>query len=369
MASSISGKAKLALAALALGSICLLGPSTLSQAHAQEGQFSFGPGPRPCSHSRPCGQGATLVSVIEFPNPSVGHAVINSYSISPGQDGSLVGTFNLPSIFVQGGPATDSAGQIYVLGNFVEGLLSCQILVYPAGSAGATTPSRTIDAPGCTEALTVDPVGRLYAGYMPGNNTVPTTVSVYSATATGAATPLRTLQLTDVEGINDIAADAAGNIYVAAYMRPNSQPAVAVYSPDASGPATSSHTIPVVGAGVVGVAVDAEGDIFANVVRGYSNSPEYVIEEFAPGADGAAAPTNTIRLPPTPALRSQSYGVRVDGAGNVFTMVYLDLIRAPEPNSFALLYGFARRSTAAATPIVQVTFPPSFFMWQVYALH
>jgi beta-propeller repeat-containing protein len=187
----------------------------------------------------------------------------------------------------------------------------------------------------------------------------PPTVTVYSATASGSAVPLRTLQLTNVgsTSVSDIAADAAGNIYVTGYVI-GAGSVIAVYSPTANGPATPMRTITFgETANVYGVAVDAAGDVFANVCPSGCTDTDFVIEEFAPGASGAATPVNTINVlnvSVTSLTRGLRGGpVRLDGVGNIFTS--LTLISEPGANVANVIYGFGPTTTGSATPTVQIT--------------
>jgi hypothetical protein len=188
-----------------------------------------------------------------------------------------------------------------------------------------------------------------------GENNGPPTVAVYAAGASGAATPVRTLALTGVlSPVSDMVADATGNIYVAGYI--GNGWAIAVYSPSASGPSTPSRTIEfgLNGSMVAyGVAVNSAGNIFANVGSSSPSGPT-VLEEFAPGANGAATPINTINLTAVSSWQIAGGGpVRLDGAGNIFTSVQLE---DPETGlNVIVFYGYAPNATGNAVPAVQIT--------------
>jgi hypothetical protein len=284
-------------------------------------------------------------------------AGIAAYSTVPANDGSFVGILTLPSSpLYYGGPlATDPIGQIYVAGG--DGTNhEAQILVYPPNSTGTATPSRTINISDVNR-LAVDPTGRVYVLNLGANNGPPT-VAVYAADASGTATPVRTLVLTGVlPPVEDMVADAAGNIYVAAEI--GNGWAVAVYSPTANGPSEPSRTIDFGPGGlawVYGVAVNPAGNIFATVCSGCDDRAS-AIEEFAPGASGPAAPINTINLTGGSLGQTIAGGpVRVDGAGNIFTSLQLSV---PETGQLIMVfYGFAPNATGNATPTVQIT-PPN----------
>jgi hypothetical protein len=278
---------------------------------------------------------------------------IVGYSTVPADNGSSIGTLTLPpSPLYYGGPlATDPGGQIYVA--TADGTShAAQILIYLPNSTGAAAPSRTINIIDVNR-LAVDPAGRVYVLNLAGDLGAPT-VSVYSADSSGSATPFRTLVLTNVlPPVADIAADAAGNLYVAAYI--GNSWTVAVYPPTAAGPSMPTRTIDFGAYGtsiVYGVAVDSAGDIFANVASSSYNGPR-AIEEFAPGSNGSPTPINTINL--TVGTPWQIIGggpVRIDGAGNIFTSLQL-LSHETALNSI-VIYGFGPTATGNAAPTVQI---------------
>jgi hypothetical protein len=276
---------------------------------------------------------------------------IKGYSAVAGNNTSPVDTLTYPPSYYGGPLATDASGQIYVAVAIdpIDPSNLGDIFIYPPNPTGAATPSRTIDIGSYgVAALAVDPAGLLYVA---NNGSTASTVTVYSTTAIGTATPLRTLQLTNV-GVIDIAADAGGNMYVAGPM--GTEQVVAVYPPTATGPSTPTRTITLVGySRVFGVAVDPAGHIFASVWPGYSNGAGYVIEEFAPEASGAATPINTINLNVgSPWTIIGGGPVRLDGAGNIFTSLFL----TNPVNLFTdVIYGYEPTATSDAAPFVQIT--------------
>jgi len=260
-------------------------------------------------------------------------------------------TLSYPPSYYGGPIATDSTGQIYVAVTIDANnhpLDLEEILVYPPNSTGAPAPLRIINtSSNNVSALAVDPTGLLYVA---NEGTTASTVTVYSATASGAATPLRTLVLTNV-GVTDIAADAAGNIYVAGPM--NTEQVISVYPPTATGPAAPTRTIDFGISTVAGVAVSPAGNIFANVWPG-QNIGIFAIEEFAPGANGSAIPINTINLNVGAPWTIIGGGpVRLDGAGNIFTSLFL----STNPGNLYtdVIYGYEPTASGDAAPFVQIT--------------
>ncbi len=304
---------------------------------------------------------ATLAYVFGVQSDTYG---MLTYSTAPANNGSPVAS--LRAAGQQGPIATDSAGQIYIGGapNPVDPNDLGDIFIYPPNSTGNASPSRTIRLSFFPNRIAVDPTGRVYVLDLPDGyeNGALMTVSVYAADASGPATPLRTIVLTNVVPIvTDMVADGPGNLYLGALLRNPNQWTVAVYSPTANGPSTPARTIdfgPDGLAWVYGVGVDSKGDIFANVCSGCCYEGASTIEEFAPGAQGAAVPINTIN-PSAGSLGQINAGgpVRVDGAGNIFTSL---AIWPPglAPGPVNVFYGFAPDATGDAVPTVQFA-PPN----------
>jgi hypothetical protein len=270
-----------------------------------------------------------------------------AYSTTSAASSSPTGTLTLPPLY-EGWPlAADSTGQLYVGG------LNGSVLAYSPNSAGAATPSRTISVSSSDEIinLAVDPKGLLYVGTVGMDRYA---VTVYSAEASGAALPLRTVQLPYSDSVQflDVTADAAGTIYVVFYPAvPSAGPLgyIDVYAPDATGPTpTRTITFPSV---VYGVAVDGAGHLFADTCPTLAGC---TIEEFAPDANGAASPINTITVPNQPAGMQYWGGpVSLDGAGNIFVSSGIRNPSTDVVNFF--IYGFAPTATGNATPSRQIT--------------
>jgi hypothetical protein len=317
-------------------------------------------------HRQPPSQAATVAYTWGISAGNGTPLTILERSVSPGSD-SPIATLILPAS-CNGGPfAVDSAGQLYVA-CFISAFDS-QILIYPPASSGAATPSRTIEVSDSYEitSLTVGATGLLYAGSLdfgegPGNGkwgnwgAGGSGVAVYSAEASGLATPLRTIKFassfnnTREYVFYDVAVDAAGNIYSVRTPFASGSPGyIDVYPAAAHGVVRPIRTISLSSA-VYGVAVDAAGDVFANACLEYVGCS---IERFAPNADGAARPVSTIVLPDQPAGMVFAGGpVRLDGNGNRFAS--LDFYNPSTGDLTFIVYALGP-TAYSTTPIVQMS--------------
>jgi len=295
-----------------------------------------------------------------------GYTAINAYSTVPANNGSLIGTITLPTSYFGVFLATDSAGQVYVAAASAA-YPALTFFTLPPDSTGTATLSGTINVNpnfGVT-AIAVDSAGRFYVAGAPYSSEPaadqPTpTVTVYSATANGAATPLRTLQLTGLLAPADVAVDTLGDIYVAGLTKDWAS-VIAVYPPPANGPSRPCRTIRLVGNNEFdSVAVDYSGNIFASVCRDCLSSggiidANYAIEKFEPDADGDASPIDIINLTAeSPWTILWPGAVRVDGAGNIFTALTLQKFD-PLFHMSTVLYGFGPNASGSAVPTVQIT--------------
>lgn len=304
------------------------------------------PGPSPAR-----GNPASYV----YANSPWGSNSVQIYSATSGTQTTLLGTLDLPSIAGGLSLSTDSHGQIYAVGN--NGLNNFQIFVFAANATGAAKPLRTIDLNYQVNRVAVDPAGRIYVLDLPANWTTGgvLTVRVYSASANGAAQPMRTFQLKNVlMPVEDISADMWGNLYCTCFFE--NQWTVAVYSSRASGVVLPNRTINFGMSFLWGVAADPAGDVFVNVCDGCYTSATG-IEEFAPGASGTATPINTINFNVESPYKIFSGGLlRLDGAGNLYTA--LDLQSDPWSSPMQVYYGFAANASGNATPTLEID--PSF---------
>jgi hypothetical protein len=282
---------------------------------------------------------------------------ILEFSIASPKSTSPLGTLTLP-FSCDGGPlATDSLGQLYVA--CFSPTSAPLVLVYPPNASGSVAPIRTINLSKSyyeIATLTVDANDQLYVGALENSteDNPPFAVIVYAQEASGSAVPLRTLQLPASDGLLAVAVDGTGNIYVAQYpeLYYGSGPVslVNVYSASATGSAVPLRTIDF-SYFIYGLAVDQSGRVFVTAGIGPDNILA-AIEEFAPDATGNATPTNTIGLTALPDSPGTSIGggsVHVDGAGNVFAA-----FNGGGDASFnSVLYGFGAATAGNVVPIAQ----------------
>ncbi len=277
------------------------------------------------------GGGGTPASVVYMWGFNAGNGApqtILKYTAGSAESGDPLSTLQLPAQYTGRGLTTDSSNQLYV--GVTNAASNSQVLVYADGASGAAVATRVIDVPNTPQCLFVDATGNLYVGASVGTNIV---VSVYGADAAGQAVPPRTVQSPTNKQIIDIAADTAGNLYVAGFPLYDSGNIpygfIDVYSPDATGSAEPERSISFPEF-IGGVAVDRTGNVFVSVESslstGVSQANSVAVEEFAPEANGYATPARVINLPEqaVPAGESGSTGagggaVRFDGAGNIFT--------------------------------------------------
>ncbi len=289
----------------------------------------------------------------------VGYEGIYGYAVQ--SSNVPVGALTYPPPYYYGNVATDSSGLIYVAMDCCGGAPEIRIYSPESLGEGETAPEQTIRTHfNVVEALAVVN-GLVYVADTQPNGMQ--AVYVYSSTVRGNSEkrnsdPVRTLILTNFQLIEDIAADAAENIYVAGWDH-NGTKIIAVYPPGTSGsdPAPN-RTIVFLNSEVYGVAVDAAGDIFASSCQSCSSaSMELDIEEFAPDANGVATPVRTILLPQMTSPFVVGGPVRLDGAGDIFVAACILPNNSPVCNT--IIFGFRPTDAGNDTPFVQVA-PPTY---------
>ena len=219
--------------------------------------------------------------------------------------------------------AVDTAGNLYVSASVVTSPpMLYEIQVYAPTATGAATPARTITSASLTAPATsiaVDATGEIYA--LTGNS-----ISVFAATATGTSTPVRLISgaLTLLNSPRCIAVDSAQNIYIANTNGNN----VLLFSSTATGNVAPAGILSGAATGIatpLGVALNSAGDIYVASFNQPSNSS--LVLEFAPAATGNAAPTRALTSVASYALS----GLAVDALDNLYVFT-----QAPTTNQLAV---------------------------------
>lgn len=293
--------------------------------------------------------GASTVYVVQ--QPQTGTGSILQFALSVNGALTPVATLTPPTGFTVTAVATDTASQIYVGGYLGTYGATPEILVYPAGSSGTATPSRTILSLSndfyVVNSMVVDATGQLYVGSnSPG-------VAIFSPTATGAATPTRLItgSATVLNNVLGVAVDTAGNLY-ASTITATQVPTgiIVVFASTANGNASPARTITSSSTSIFyGIAVDSASNIYANVDSNTGLSGSAIVE-FAAGATGAATPIASI----TGAATGLTYGggLRRDAVGNLYA------VEANVVSGAVSLIAFSPSATGNASPGLAFTSAP-----------
>jgi hypothetical protein len=211
-----------------------------------------------------------------------------------------------------------------------------EILIYAPGSNGMAKPTRTITGnstglEGFTQnsisGLAVDSSGNIYvsSGLIKGG-VVNDGISVFASTADGDVAPTNVITMTDIGTftMGQIAVDFAGNIYVVA-SQSLTPGAILIFASNSTGtvPPTSTITGPeTMLDGIEGVAVDSQGNIYVSNVDG---AGVFSIFEFSAGSTGNVAPMRTISGSAT--TMNAIGNLTVDSAGNIYVLNDINILK------------------------------------------
>jgi hypothetical protein len=232
------------------------------------------------------------------------------------------------------GLAVDATGNLFV-GGTISGNgpnASAEVLIYAPGAMGAATPSRTIagastglSVPGLSgiDALALDSSGNLYvSSFVNIGGILYPSVSVFSNTANGNVAPTNIIggNATTINGFfpGQIAVDSANNVYTAGGSLPQAD-SILIFNSKSNGNVPPTGMI----AGsntmledVVGIAVDSEGNIYATNGNANGATPSIVV--FSSGSTGNATPVRTITGAATTMIAPGN--LTVDSAGNIYVL-------------------------------------------------
>jgi hypothetical protein len=210
------------------------------------------------------------------------------------------------------------------------------VFTFPTTANGTTTPSATLNLPDGFYAvsLATGPTGKIYVGGENGED--PPQILVYAAGATGAATPVATytasagttFDFPDFMTVND-----KGQLFV--MSDDQTIEGYAANATSTSAPAQYLTWYQTNNAFSYGIGADHDGNIYVDEVGGG------VINVFAAGATGSAAPTRSIT-----GVGSDSFGIlfgiTADADGNVMVVSYnpnddpFEAVPAPRPSKLHL---------------------------------
>jgi hypothetical protein len=226
-------------------------------------------------------------------------------------------------------------GEIFGTGGGSGGppLASVEILVYAPGADG-THPTRTITSrslqinQGGINALTVDSSGNLYVSAVLAAPNLGSGVAIFSPTANGDSVPIRVIggNATTIVGLGaiPIAVDSADNIYIS--TADLGSDSILIFNSSANGnvPPTSTIGGPATTInGIEGLALDSAGNIYVSNIP--SDNPNEEILEFSAGSTGNVAPIRTISGPAT--TMSAVGNLALDSAGNIYVLNSLSLLK------------------------------------------
>lgn len=236
------------------------------------------------------------------------------------------------------------------------------VVKYSATTSGTAIPANSINISATTdvEAIAFDKnTGTTYVTGFSYTDNQPE-IWAYASGATGTPTATRTIMmgLTTTTEPYDMTVDSAGNVYVVTVDTNSGLGTLLEYSATASGAATPLKQIYGSATGIVtpvGVAVDSAGMVYVASRTGY-NVYQGTILAFASSANGNATPTRTITAPTNYFFN----GVAVDSSLNVYATQEQDGAQVSAPN--AKIVKFAAGASGTATPATTITSPGMYYL-------
>ncbi len=226
-----------------------------------------------------------------------------------------------------------SVGVYVIQNNAASGstAASGQILQFSTSSSGVTAPLSTIANLNVTSLayLAVDGDGDIYTGATEGSSG--SSIVEFPVDSSNNAQPIRSIPFnstTTITGINGLAVDQAGDIYVA-----GAGFGVAGFSSSANGSTAPSIFLPL-GTQAADLdtlvfpyapAVDSSGNLYVADTASpaiVAPSPTAPIVVFAPGATGDVAPLRTLSGTLTTLSFGTPQGMATDSAGNLYVTNY-----------------------------------------------
>ena len=249
---------------------------------------------------------------------------------------------------------TDVSGYIYVTSHGAFGPSTFSgVLVFAPDQTAMATPARTLTVPGFPGVIALDRAGDVYVATAfpsPIGEAPSAELLEFPAGASGNATPIRTINLSDV--CTQLAVDGNGNILCASFRYMSNE--IRVFTRDVSSNATPARTISLdSGLQVIDFSLDPAGNIYLAVQDNGTR-----ILELTGGAGGTGV------LSPVPGIPDGTLGstlfvnnLRFDAAGNLYVFGVAEgtgqsLLRfAPTASGFA---------PAVSETLISPTFPVGF---------
>ena len=252
------------------------------------------------------------------------------------------------------GVTTDVSGYIYVTTHGAFGPATFSgVLVFAPGQNALATPSRTLTVPGFPGVIALDRAGDVYmattfpspTGEAPGAELLE-----FAAGASGHATPIRTINLSDA--CTQLAVDGNRNILCASFRYRSNE--IRVFTRGQSGNATPARTISLDSdLQLIDFSLDAFGNIFVAV----QDNGTRILE--LPGGAGGTGVLSSVPGIPDGTLGSGFFvrNLRFDAAGNLYVFGVTEgagqsLVRfAPTGRGF---------TSAVSETLMSPTFPVGF---------